>query len=847
MKISTQALKFINEKYKSAGDPARSGVEALVAKIGTQLGAVEETADFGTKYSSAVIVKVVECVAHPDSDHLSLCRIDDGKAVKDVERGQDGLVQVVCGAPNVRANMLAIWLPPGATVPETFDKEPFVLAARPIRGQVSNGMLASARELALGDDHSGILEVDKEFAPGTLFVEAYNLKDDFIIDIENKMFTHRPDCFGWLGVAREIEGIHGRKYKSPRWYKTDPNFPKLETKEFKLEVRNELPKLVPRFAAVVIANVQVGPSPIWLRVHLARVGMRSINNIVDYTNFYMLETGQPLHAYDYDKVVAQDKNATHATLVVRHPKKGEKILLLNGKQVEPRKDAIMIATENSLLGIGGVMGGGETEVDEHTTSIILEAATFDMYSIRRTSMEHGLFTDAVTRFTKGQSPLQNLAVMAKITDEIRENAGGKVASKLIDDNHLPKAVMERGSVYPPVRITADFVNSRLGSQLTRQEIAKILTDVEFEVDVTGTDISVQAPFWRTDIEIPEDVVEEVGRLQGYDKLPHELPARSTSAVKLDPMAGLKSDIRKTLSAAGANELQTYSFVHEKLFEQVGQAKEHAFRIRNALSPDLQHYRLSITPNLLEKVHPNIKAGYDAFALFEMNKVHIKGDLECDGLPREYQTIALSYAAKAKSHGAPYYQAKHYLEYLLQSLHVPYTIKQADHMTQWEIGRQVYAPFEPNRAGFVYLGAENEFAGFVGEYNPKARRNLKLPETSAGFEIDLERILKHRQANSYKPLSRFPSTDQDVCFRLSADTSYAQLVSVVEDCLQKQANIQSSIAPVDIYQSKDDVEHKNITIRLTLQHTDRTLETSEANSLLESIVAKVGSELKGSRV
>jgi phenylalanyl-tRNA synthetase beta chain len=846
MKISTQAIKFINEKYRSAGSPARSGVDELVKRIGAQLGAVEESVDFGSKYLGAVIVKVVERVAHPDSDHLSLCRIDDGGVVKDVERGDDKLVQVVCGAPNVHVGMLAIWLPPGMTVPETYNKEPLVLAARPIRGQVSNGMLASARELDLGDDHSGILEVDSDFAPGTPFDEAYHLKDDFIIDIENKMFTHRPDCFGWLGVAREIEGIHGRKYKSPRWYKANAALPKIEAKELKLEVRNELSKLVPRFCAVVMSGVKVGPSPIWLRADLARVGLRSINNIVDYTNFYMLKTGQPLHAYDYDKVVAQDGTG-QATLVVRHPKKGEKILLLNGKEVQPRSDAIMIATEKSLLGIGGVMGGGDTEVDDHTTNIILEAATFDMYSIRRTSMEHGLFTDAVTRFTKGQSPLQNVAVMAKIVETIGQDASGKVASKLVDDNHLPKSVMERGSVYPPVRLTADFINSRLGSNFTKQEIAKLLTNVEFEVDVTGNDISVQAPFWRTDIEIPEDVVEEIGRLNGFDKLPHNLPTRATSAPKIDPMAALKSGIRALLAAAGANELQTYSFVHEKLMQNVGQAKVHAFKIRNAISPELQHYRLSLTPSLLEKVHPNIKAGFGSFALFEMNKVHIKGDLECDGLPREYQTLALSYASKTKTSGAPYYQAKHYLEYLLRSLHVPYVIKQADHLPQWEIGRQVYAPFEPSRTGFVYLGPENQFAGFVGEYNAAARKNLKLPETSAGFEIDLERMLQNRLSNTYSALPRFPAVEQDVCFKLPAETAYAQLIEVLQKALNEQSEIQASISPVDIYQAKDDTKHKNITVHLALQHTERTLETTEVNQLLTKVAGHVKTALKGVQV
>jgi phenylalanyl-tRNA synthetase beta chain len=851
MKVSTQALKYVNEHYKSAGDPARAGVDALVYKIGSQLGAVEETTDFGARYEPVVVVKVVRCERHEGSDHLNICWIDDGGKVKDVERNEEGLVQVVCGAHNVRAGITVAWLPPGATVPETYNKEPLVLDAREIRGVKSNGMLASARELGLGDDHTGILEIDGQLnglpEPGASFAEHFHLKGDAIIDIENKMFTHRPDCFGWLGIAREIEGIHGRRYKSPKWYNANPTFPKVETEALPLEVRNELPALVPRFTAIALRGAQVKPSPVWLRADLARAGIRSINNIVDYTNWYMLLTGQPLHAYDYDKVLALDPGAKHATLVIRHPKKGEKITLLSGKEVEPRKEAIMIATEKALLGIGGVMGGGDTEVDDTTSNIILEAASFDMYSIRRTAMEHGLFTDAVTRFTKGQSPLQNLAVMAKIVDEIRTFAHGKVASKIVDDNHVPKAMRERASVHLPVHTTADFINSRLGSNFSRQEIAKLLTNVEFDITITGDELSILAPFWRTDIEIPEDIVEEVGRLHGYTDLPHELPERSVQPVRIRRMDLLKDAIRHTLAAAGANEVQTYTFVPAKLLEDVGQAKQHAFALRNALSPELQHYRLSLTPGLLEKVHGNIKAGYSPHVLFEMNKIHIKGDLDCDGLPREYQTLALVYASKEPTAGAPYYQAKYYLEALLNELHIPYVIKPAEHAPQWEIGRQVFAPFEPARVAFVYVGAEEEFAGFVGEYHPRARKNLKLPDATAGFEIDLERMKKHQKRVSYRPLLKFPATDQDVCFRVKKEITYGEIEELVAASLHADEKLRVTIAPVDIYQREDDKTHKQITLRITLQHHGRTLTTDEVNQLLDTVVKKVAAKTGGERV
>ncbi len=844
MKISTQATKYINEHYKSAGDPARSGVAELVKKIGAQLGAVEESYDFGTRYQGALVVRVVTCVPHVDSDHLNICHIDDGGVVKGLERDTDGLVQVVCGAPNVRAGMLAVWLPPGSTVPESYDKEPFVLSSREFRGVMSNGMMASPRELALSDAHEGILEITEDHKPGTSFAEANHLVGDTIIDIENKMFTHRPDCFGWLGIAREIEGIHQRKYKSPKWYTVNPIFPKPESKELPLTIVNEIPKLVPRFVAITMSDIKVGPSPLWLQVDLARVGMRSINNIVDYSNFYMLLTGQPIHIYDYDKV--KELSGGDATLTVRYPKEGEKIELLNGKAIQPRGEAMVVAVGDTLACLGGAMGGANTEVDEHTTNIIIEAANWDMYNMRRTSMTHGIFTDAVTRFTKGQSPLQNLAVVSKIVEAIRKD-GGKVAGKIIDDNHLPKSMLERGSVYLPVHTTAEFINSRLGSNFSKQEIAKLLSNVEFDVVITGNELSITAPFWRTDIEIPEDVVEEVGRLHGYDGLPHELPDRSTAPTKLRKMDVLKDKIRATLSAAGANELQTYSFVPAKLLQDVGQEPKHAFSIRNALSPELQHYRLSLTPSLLEKVHPNIKAGYTTHALYEMNKVHIKGDEDCDGLPREYKTLAFVYASSDDIAGAAFYQAKYYLELLLQNLNIPYVILPVDKPSPFEIGRQIFAPFETTRAAYLLVGNDLAFGGFVGEYNARTRKNLKLPKNAAGFELDLDKLKQNQQQSQYQQLLKFPATVQDVCFKVANTVQYMELYQHVAKSFEGDERLRVTLSPVDIYQRQDDAEHKQITLRIALQHLDKTLTSAESNQLIEAMVADVTKRLHAERV
>jgi len=858
MKISVGALKFINEHYHSAGNPAPNGVEELVERLGAQLGAVEEVVDFGKRFDGVLVAKVASCQKHENSDHLNICKIDDGGTAQGVERDENGHVQVVCGAPNVREGLMVAWLPPGSTVPESYGKDPFVLEARELRGVMSNGMLASAKELSLGDSHDGILELDGDVTPGVYFADAYHLRNDAIIDIENKMFTHRPDCFGWLGVAREIEGISRRPYQSPEWYRTDPEIPGVEADQLPLEVRNELPELVPRFSAIVMRDVTVKTSPVWLQIELARAGMRSLNNIVDYTNFFMLETGQPLHAYDYDKVKALG-GGDQATIVVRHPQEGEKITLLSGKEVQPRAEAIMIATDQKAIGIGGVMGGGEAEVDENTRNIIIECANFDMYSIRRTSMAHGLFTDAVTRFNKGQSPLQNLAVLGKIVDEIRRFADGKVASPLIDDNHVEPETLQRGSVYPPVEVSAHFINARLGSDLSVADMQQLLQNVEFDVQVRSENLTIKAPFWRTDIELPEDVVEEVGRLYGYDRLPLKLPKRDlTPAHKNDPLE-LKRKVRETLAKAGANEVLTYSFAHGNLLDKTGQNREQAFQLSNALSPDLQYFRLSLTPSLLEKIHANIKQGFGEFALFEMGKTHALGQNDAEELPDEPERLAFVMAASHKvgvsKAGAAYYDAKHYATYLLDSLGIrkykflPYhhTDSSIPSLDAWA------APFDRDRMAYIAVeveGRENTLVGFVGEYKPSVRKGLKLPARTAGFELDvaLLQLLSSQRSTMYTPLSRFPSVEQDMCLRVAADLSFGELDAFVR---QKLGELSSktywTLEPLDIYQREGNEMFKQITFRLTIADYEKTMRDTEVSEILNRVAEAAHKQFNAERV
>ncbi len=831
-------------QWHSKVDLKPEGVSKLVEKIGAQLGEVEEIDYYGPLYEGIVVVKVVDCVKHPNADKLSLCLVDDGKVVKDVRRNKDGLVQVVCGASNVKKDMFAAWIPPGVTVPSTARKDPFVLEAREIRGKVSNGMLASPSELDISDEHEGILEIDsnsnpKELCkPGAVFKNLFGL-DDVIVDIENKMFTHRPDCFGILGVARELAGIQGKKFKSPNWYSEIPKFD--EASGLEISVDNELPKLVPRFMAVAMSGVRVTPSPIWLQAGLRRVGISSINNIVDITNYLMYLSGQPTHAYDYDKV--KNLSNDEAKLIVRHPKKGEKVALLNGKSIEPRKESIVIATDKELVGIGGIMGGTNTEVDESTKNIIIECANFDLYSIRKTSMEHGLFTDAATRFSKGQSPLQNDRVVKKAIELVSSQASGNQASNVVDARKIDEEIYESQSIHPTITVSTDFINKRLGLDLSAEKIIELLGNTEFVCEITrGSVLIIRAPFWRTDIQIPEDIVEEVGRLYGYSNLPLELPRRTSAPSNIEENLVLKQVIREILASLGANETLNYSFVHGNLLDKAMQDRGVSYKLNNALSPDLQYYRQTITPSLLAQVHPNIKAGHEKFAMFELNKTHNKRHgLDKEKVPGELNMITLVFADK-KGRGAAYFQARTFLDQLLDKLGLSLKYNTIED----DLGYPVTKPFETSRSAIVTDENSDILLGIVGEFHLEVRRGFKLPEHSAGFEIGLGALAEAIGKNSdsiYKTLSKFPAVITDITLKLDSDVSYRDLKEQLKSCLDTTSpeDILTSFELIDIF-SKDK-SHNQITFRVKLTSTNRTLTTDINKEILDKVVSKLNKKIK----
>lgn len=825
-------------------------VDELVQRINQQLGSVEQVENLAERYRGARVVRVVECAKHPNADRLSVTKIDDGMAVPDVPRDENGLVQVVCGAPNVQADMWAVWLPPASTVPASIlEGEPFTLDARKLRGVLSQGMLAAADELAIGTNHEGIvaltprdLPAGKTLQPGADFAALFGL-DDYVLDIENKMFTHRPDCFGQLGVAREIAGILQQPFTSPTWYNLEQVFG--DGDSVPLAVSNGIPQLVPRFMAVAIRGVQVAPSPFWLQCQLVAMGAKPINNIVDATNYVMLMTAQPTHAYDYDTLQG-------GQLGVRMARQGETLALLSGKTIELTPDDIVIADGQGPVALGGIMGGSRTEVSATTTTIVLECATFDMYAVRKMAMRHGVFTDALARFNKGQSPLQNAAVLNRLIGMV----GGEQASPVID---IKPFTSEHGGIldeyfagkYEPatIDITSRFINQRLGSYLAENDICTLLNNVEIHSHGPENElgyICLQVPFWRTDLETKEDIVEEIGRLHGFDTVPRQLPMRRIQPARKNPRRELRRVVREALAKAGANEVLSYSFVHERVLKGAGQDPAQAFRLSNALSPDLQYYRLSVLPSLLDKVHANIKAGHSKFMLFEIGKGHTTAQMGEDGLPAEQSLVDLVYSSKKPRAGAAFYHVRAVLDQLardsgLTLVYTPVTAAQDD---------PVYAPFDINRSAHVWVQSsetagqpERQLIGVVGELRPAVVKHFKLPDYTAAASLRLDAMEQvwRDTAVHYQPMSRYPTTARDISIQTSTEVTYDELMQAVSSAMTRASETYPDVTirdltPLSIYKATPDASHQTTTFRLTLSSSKATLSAERVRSIIRTVFA-----------
>ncbi len=808
MRVSLNLIKQLTR--------VKLGNEELLTRINSRLAEVEGVENLADKYEGILVAEIKEAKTHPDADKLGVYVIDNGKKK----------IQVIAGDKTLKVGDKVAHIAPGLIVPSTYyDDEPFVLKKVKLRGEDSNGMLGSAKELDFGDDHDKVLKLDTLEPAGTTLIEAYDL-DDLIIDIENKTLTHRPDCFGMIGFAREVAGIQDLQFTSPSWFLKTMKIPK-SNNSLKLSVKNDVPKACPNYQAVALSDVEIKQSPTQLMTYLSRIGVRPINNIVDMTNYYMVMSGQPMHAFDYDKVAGH-------SITVRYPEKGEKLTLLDGKEIEIYGKAAVICDEKGPIALGGVMGGANSEINDNTKNIVLECANFDMYSIRSTSMKHGIFSDAATRFMRGQSPALCEKVLAEALNHPEELGDAKVASEVVGDLTAVKN--------PEITVKHEEVNNLLGANMATDEQKRRLTNVE--IIVNGNKVKV--PFWRRDLNIWQDIAEEVGRLSGYDNLKSTLPSRSIKAVNLSELEITKQKIRASLASAGSNELLTYSGVSLNLMEKVNLSIEPLYRIRNSLSPELEFMRATLLPSLMNKVHLNHKRGFGQMALFEIGKTHSKEIIGDDSLPVEHERLGFVFSADSKTVAAKYsgdafYQVKVYLEYLLTSLGI------YEYSFSEETGPKasyVNGLFTPKRRAIVMQG--DNALGVIGEFTHRAHKGLKLPEFSAGFEVDLEALLLARSGKTYHLLPRFPGTEHDITFETPMKVNFMQVVNNFGNSISSPDLI-TSVKPVDIYQKYADSPTRNITLRLKLANREKTMSSEEINQIVDQAVEASEKKLSLKRI
>ena len=808
--------------------------EELVNTLRTHLGEVEEFTDLSEKYKDIVLGTVIEVKRHPTKEHLQIVKVNIGNKT----------VQVIAGGPQLNAGDRVAYIPIGARIPNNLHPEKGeTIQKMVVDGIESEGVLPSAKELDISENHTRVWTVSTSEKDGTPISKILTM-DDYLIDIENKALTNRADCFGIIGIARDIAGIQGLSFSTPEWFQTtEAKKTEAVQENTVLRVENKLPKLCKRYTAVVIDNVKIKESPLWLQTYLSKLGIRSINNIVDITNYLMVVTGQPLHAFDYDKVVKTDpSNPSKAHIIIRSRKEPtEKITTLDGKERLINEEAILICNSENPIALGGIMGGESTEIDENTTKIIIESANFDYIAIRKTSNKQGLFTDAVTRFARGQDPNKCKTVLQKTIELTQELAEGTVLDNVVDVYTEPRL---------PRKLTISLNKARefLALDISNEQIQTVLQNVELKNKLIDEDtLEIDIPTFRNDLQIAEDIYEEIARLYGYDKITLSLPQRTIAPTPTNKMTDLKIRVSEILRGVGVTELISYLFVGKDLYDKFGLTLQDAYQLINPLSPELEYIRTSLLPSMLEKVQQNLNKGYNTVSFYEFNQVFNKHDFNTQTqLPIPHKHLALSYSTTNKTKLIAYYQVKFFIDTLAKRLNLPsIQYKNISEVEELPYKYQLVLPlFDKNRNAIITYTLYNQeyILGIIGE----PRANAQVPEHTAVAEIDLENLLLATDLEKYyQDPSKYPPIKRDLCFQFEENTPYQIVYDHLQSFLNSLRPIYTELSLKDIYKDPDE---KNIqyTFRITIQGQNKALTKEESNQIFDQIIQsirKIGGKLK----
>ncbi|OUN01012.1 MAG: phenylalanine--tRNA ligase subunit beta [Firmicutes bacterium ZCTH02-B6] len=780
-------------------------VEELADRLtmaGVKVEALERLAP--PELAGIVVGEVCQIERHPDANHLLVCQVATGS----------GLHTVVTGATNLRAGDRVPVALPGSVLPGGRRIEAAVF-----RGVTSEGMLCSEAELMVGDDADGIWVLPQDAPLGKSVLDAVGL-DDTVLHLE--IYPNRPDCLSVIGIAREVAALAGTRLRLPQVDVTDVDEPVAQATA--VEVADT--ELCPRYTARVMRQVRIGPSPAWLVQRLRVAGMRSINNVVDITNFVMWEWGQPLHAFDYDTLRG-------GRIIVRRARAGETLVTLDGVERPLDEDMLVIADAERPVGVAGVMGGGNSEVTEGTRAVLLESANFQPVSVRRTARRLGLRTEASHRFEKGLDP--NLAAVASLraAQLIQELAGAQVLAGMIDI--YPHPVEPRTVACRPQRI-----RRLLGTHLSDEEIAAYLEALDLSVQRDGERLLVTVPTFRPDIQQEADLAEEVARLHGYDQVPDALPGGTSQVGGQRHPLPLLDRVRNVLVAMGLMECVTYSFVHPATADRLRWAQDDPRRrfipLRNPLSEEHAVMRTSLLGGLLEAAARNRSRGVRAVHLFEIGAVYHPKNLPLTELPDERRKIGILMMGPVPQEQwggrlseVTFYHLKGAVERLLAELGIAGSFAPGSDPS-----------FHPGRQAILSVGGQP--AGILGEVHPVVADAYDLDETRIyAAELDVAALAGALPgATRYRPLPRFPAVERDVALLVPKDVTAGAVTASIRDAA---GELLEDLVLFDVYEGPQVAAgHRSLAYALTLRAADRTLTDEEANTVVARIEETLEREL-----
>ncbi len=788
MRIS---LRWLND-YVQINLPPEELAHRL-SMAGLEVEAIEKLGDF---WDSIRVGRVVRLEKHPNADRLWLATVDLG----------DRQETVVTGAPNLREGVKVPFAPVGAKLIDPAQGKLVELRAARIRGIESRGMVCSEAELGISDDHSGIMILPDDAPVGAPLREYLG---DVVLDA--KPSPNRPDWFSLLGIAREVGALTGQPVTEPpaEYAEAGPPVGAL------VQVEIADPDLCLRYCATVITGLKIGPSPEWLQRRLRAAGMRPINNVVDVTNYVMLEWGQPLHAFDLDRVIGR-------RIIVRRARPGERLVTLDGQDRALPPDALVIADAERAIGLAGIMGGANSEVSETTTAIVLESANFHPTNIRRTATALGLRTEASIRFERAIRPELTVPAARRATALILELAGGQAAQGMVDLYPGQKPETE-------VTVTAAQIKRLLGTDIPGPEVHRVLGLLGCRVEEPEPGVyRVRPPFWRSDLNIREDIIEELARIIGYDNMPTTMPAGPLPEPIFDPRRDLEEAVRDILVGCGLQEVLTYSLVSKTLldlFDRNGAPEP--LRLVNPMSAEQEYLRTSLRPSLVNTLATNRRRGeVGPVKIFEIGRVYWARP---DDLPLELKRVVgvLSGPAGPRVWNRPereldFYDAKGVLETLFWRLGVD---------VRFEPGTD--PDLHPGKTAVCLVG--NARVGVVGELHPRLIDAFELRERPQLFEIDFERLAElPRNSRAYRPVPRYPAVEQDIALVVAETVPAGRLVDIVQGTPYLER-----VDVFDVYTGPPlSPGEKSVGLGLVFRAPDRTLTEAEVRQLVERLVRRL---------